>query len=202
MAEIEDTSLIDLALGLRDDPELREAVHSSHELRRRFRKVEKDLRRLDGELRHLEPQATDGPRRLCQGPWRILLAVDGSEPSERAVETAAVMAEMSGGEILVFHVREVAAPAGCPSLETRMEAEELVAGIVDRLRLEGVCAEGETHTARCGRAARDITEAANSIGADLIIMGSRGFSDLAALLIGSVAYQAIRRATCPVLVVR
>jgi len=202
MAEIEDTSLIDLALGLRDDPELREAVHSSHELRSRFKRVEKELRRLDGELRHLEPQATGGPRRLRQGPWRILLAVDGLEPSERAVETAAVMAEMSAGEILVFHVREVSAPAGCQSLETRKEAEVLVAGIVDSLRLEGVCAVGETHSVRSGRAARDITEAAQSVGADLIIMGSRGRSDLAALFIGSVAHQAIRRATCPVLVVR
>jgi nucleotide-binding universal stress UspA family protein len=200
--ENEDARLLDLALGLDDDPELLRAVRRSPELRRRLRSVESHLRSLDGELRRIEPQHADDRRRLRLAPWRILLAIDDSEPSARAVDAAAVMAEVSGGAILVFHVREADPAARNMGLETRDEAVEFVAGIVDRLRGDGLCAEGETHTARSSQTARDIAQAARSIGADLIVMGSRGCSDLVALLIGSVAHEAIHRAGCPVLVVR
>jgi nucleotide-binding universal stress UspA family protein len=202
MTDVEDTSLLDLALGLRDDPELVRAVRGSPELRKRYRAVERHLRRLDGELRQIEPQDADDRRRLRLGAWRILLAIDDSEPSTRATDAAAVMAEVSGGAILVLHVREVEPTSSSAGLETREEAEELVATIVDRLRGDGVWAEGETHTCRCGQTARDITQAARCIGADLIIMGSRGFSGPAALLMGSVSRQAIRHTVCPVLVIR
>jgi nucleotide-binding universal stress UspA family protein len=202
MEDVEDTRLLDLALGLCDDPELVRAVRSSPELRRRLRSVEKNLRHLDGELRQIEPHDADDRRHLQLVPWRILLAVDDTEPSQRAVEAAAVMAEASGGAILVFHVREADPASRNMGLETCEEAATLVATIVDRLRRDGVTAEGETHTARSGQAARDITRAARGLGADLIVMGSRGCSDLAAVLIGSVAHQTIRRAVCPVLVVR
>jgi nucleotide-binding universal stress UspA family protein len=202
MTDVEDTRLLDLALGLREDPELVRAVRSSPELRKRFRAVERHLQSLDGELRRIEPQNADDRRRLRPGSWRILLAVNDSEPSARAVDAAAVMAEVSGGAVLVFHVREIEPAARGIGLETRGEAEQLVATIVDGLRCDGVWAEGETHTTLPGQTARDIAHAARCIGADLIIMGSHGHSELASLLIGSVAHQAIRRTVCPVLVVR
>jgi nucleotide-binding universal stress UspA family protein len=202
MAEIEDTALLDLALGLRDDPQLEQALRRSPELRRRFHEVEKELRNLDGELHRIEPGDADDRRSLRPGPWCILLAVDDSEPSQRAVQAAAVVAEMGGGHILVFHVREHGPAVAGRCLETRAEAAHMVARIVERLRLAGVTADGETHTVLSGRTARDIASAARSVGADLIILGSRGSSDLASLLMGSVSHEAIRRARCPVLVVR
>jgi nucleotide-binding universal stress UspA family protein len=205
MADIEDATLLDLALGLREDPELVQAIHSSRQLRKRYRAVERELRSLDGELHQVKLRSAGDRPRLRLGPWRILLAVDDSEQSARAVDAAAALAGASGGEVLVFHLREVqpfCGGVGCTGLETRREAEELVCGIVDRLRGNGVWAEGETHTARSGEAAREIAHAARCIGADLIVMGSRGSSDLAALFTGSVCHQAIRRASCPVVVVR
>jgi nucleotide-binding universal stress UspA family protein len=202
MAKIEDTTLMDLALGLRDDPELAQAVRSSPKLRKRFHEVEKELRRLDGELHEIEPSDADDRRRLQPGPWRILLAIDDSELSERAVQAAAVMAKMCDGRILVFHARQLGPLAAGPALESRAEAGRLVAVTVERLRLAGIVAEGEARTVCSAHAAREIADAARSLGADLIILGSRGSSDLASLLIGSVSHQAIRLARCPVLVVR
>jgi nucleotide-binding universal stress UspA family protein len=205
MTDIEDATLLDLALGLREDPELVQTIRSSRELRKRYRAVKRELRSLDGELHQMKPRNADDRRRLRPGAWRILLAVDDSEQSARAVDAAAALAEASGGEVLVLHLREVepfCGGAGCTGLETRGKAEELVCGIVERLRCDGVWAEGETHTTRSGQAAREIAHAARCIGADLIVMGSRGPSDLAALVTGSVSHQAIRRASCPVVVVR
>jgi nucleotide-binding universal stress UspA family protein len=59
----------------------------------------------------------------------------------------------------------------------------------------------EQHAAR-GRAADTIAEVATRIGADLIITGSRGRSQLAAMLLGSVATEVATHAPCPVLVAR
>jgi nucleotide-binding universal stress UspA family protein len=202
MADVEDNNLLDLALGLRDDPQLERAVRRSPELRRRLRVLERDLRHLDGELRHLKPCDADDRRLLGVGRWRILLAIDNSEPSDRAVEAAASLAELSNGQILVLHAREIGAKARDPGLVSRAEAQRLVDGIADRLRRRGIRAQGETHAAMSGHAADDIADVARRIEADMIVMGSRGCSDLTSLLIGSVGHATIRRAGCPVLVCR
>ena len=89
-----------------------------------------------------------------------------------------------------------------PAFESQKEAKELVAAIVERLRGEGLSAEGAVCATRPDQVARDIADRARQMGADLIILGSRGLSGLTSLLTGSVAHQTIRRAGCPVLVVR
>jgi nucleotide-binding universal stress UspA family protein len=53
-----------------------------------------------------------------------------------------------------------------------------------------------------GSAARLILDAAKEHGAGLIEMGSRGHSDLAALLVGSVAHKVLHLSECPVLIAR
>ena len=202
MAEDEDISLLDLALGLRDDPELVRVVRRSPQLRKRYRAIASDLQRLDDELHQIAPQDGDDPRRLRPGSWRILLAVDNSEPSARAVNAAAAIAQVCAGEVMVFHLREVERMPKGPAFESQKEAKELVAAIVERLRGEGVSAEGTVRATRPDQVARDIADRARQMGADLIVLGSRGLSGLTSLLTGSVAHQAIRRAGCPVLVVR
>jgi nucleotide-binding universal stress UspA family protein len=53
-----------------------------------------------------------------------------------------------------------------------------------------------------GSAARLILAAAKEHGAGLIVMGCRGHSDLAALLLGSVAHKVLHLSECPVLIAR
>ncbi len=130
---------------------------------------------------------------------RILLAVDGSDHSKKAVEAAAEMARNADGQVHVIHVHEVGAIA---PIETPVEAAELVNGVVDELLRAGVKADGSASSARTGRAAPAILEAAKTLDVGIIVMGTRGLSDFSALLMGSMAHKVIHHAECPVLLVR
>ena len=133
----------------------------------------------------------------------ILLAVDGSEPSNRAVLAAAELAHRLDTEILVVHVREREPTRYVGvELESNEEASDLVDEAVRTLKDAGLSARGEVHGAIYGRAARVILELAAENGTGLIVMGSRGLSDLAGLVLGSVTHKVLHLAHCPVLVVR
>jgi nucleotide-binding universal stress UspA family protein len=132
----------------------------------------------------------------------ILLAVDGSEPSNRAVGAARDLAEKLGTEVIVVHVRERDTSAAAYEPGSFDEGAELVDDTVRTLKNGGVSARGEVATAVYGRAARVILEAANDARADMVVMGSRGLSDLAGLVMGSVTHKVLHLARCPVLVVR
>jgi len=134
---------------------------------------------------------------------KILLAVDGSEHSKRATGVAAEIAKISGGEVLVFHVREVEmSRAPEAAAETPREATDLVNGVVHELKQQGVNARADARSAPFGRAAHDIVEESKAWGADLVVMGSRGLSDFSALLVGSVAHKVLHLADCPVMIVK
>jgi nucleotide-binding universal stress UspA family protein len=134
---------------------------------------------------------------------RILLAVDGSAPSDRATKTVADLAEKFGSEVIVLHVKETEHTwAGGFELESPDEASELVDMTVRSLKDEGISARGELHHSIYGRAARVILELGSEEGVGLIVLGSRGLSDLAGLVLGSVTHKVLHLAHCPVLVVR
>jgi nucleotide-binding universal stress UspA family protein len=134
---------------------------------------------------------------------KILLPVDGSDHSRRAIAKAAELAKLSGGEIRVFHCQErEPSKAGVASIESSSDAAALVNQAVGELQEAGVKASGETRAGLYGEAARVILDEASRFDADLIVMGSRGRSDFEALLLGSVAHKVIHYGHCPVLVVR
>lgn len=114
----------------------------------------------------------------------ILLAVDGSEPSNRAVGTALDLATKLGSEVIVMHVRERETASTAYEPGTSEEAAELVDETVRKLKEAGVSARGEVHSAIFGRAARVILEGARECSAGIVVMGSRGLSDLAGLVMG------------------
>ena len=73
---------------------------------------------------------------------------------------------------------------------------------VEKLAEAGVKAHGEVRTTLFGYAARDIVDDAIEHDADVIVMGSRGRSDLAGFILGSTAHKVIHLTDRPVLIVR
>ncbi|HTX27901.1 MAG TPA: universal stress protein [Streptosporangiaceae bacterium] len=136
---------------------------------------------------------------------KILVAVDHSEHSDRAVAAARDLAVLSKGEVWVLHLREreTGAKTGVLAIdETTADAKAKVAAAVDLFTQAGVKAHGEVRNTIFGFAAREIVGDAEEIGADVIVMGSRGHGDLVGLLLGSTAHKVIHLSDRPVLIVR
>ena len=136
---------------------------------------------------------------------KILVAVDHSEASDRALDAARDLALLSQGEVWVLHLREreVAVKTGVSLTDESMdEASAAVAAAVDKLTAAGVKAHGDVGTTLFGYAARNIVDDAKEPDVDVIVMGSRGRGDLAGLILGSTAHKVIHLADRPVLIVR
>jgi nucleotide-binding universal stress UspA family protein len=134
---------------------------------------------------------------------RILLAVDGSDESKKAIKTAVSLAKATNGEILVVHVH--AKDMGFQvkdDIETRVEAEMLIEAACDIVKKADVPVVGDLRAARSDHVARELLDAAESFGADCIVVGSRGSGPFTQMLVGSVANQVVHLARCPVIVAR
>jgi nucleotide-binding universal stress UspA family protein len=134
---------------------------------------------------------------------RILLAVDDSDESKKALKTAVSLARATAGEIFVVHVH--AKDMGfhvTDDVETRLEAEMLIEAACDVVKKAGVPVLGDLRAARVDRVAKEILDAAENFRADCIVVGSRGGGPFAQMLVGSVANQVVHLAHCPVVVAR
>lgn len=138
----------------------------------------------------------------------IVVGVDFSEPSERAFETACGLAERLHARVHLVHAFHVPVQGPFPELilfppdslvSYREAATRSLETLLDKLRSAGV--EGHLHLAP-GAPASVIDETARAIGADLVVVGTRGRSGLPHALLGSVAERVLRGAPCPVLTVR
>jgi nucleotide-binding universal stress UspA family protein len=87
-------------------------------------------------------------------------------------------------------------------METPEDSSLILSEVLKTLQEAGVTARGEVQQSVAGHVPKHIIETAKSQGSDLIIMGSRGLSNLAGLLLGSVTHNVIQLAHKPVLVVR
>jgi nucleotide-binding universal stress UspA family protein len=133
----------------------------------------------------------------------ILVAIDGSSYSQMALPAAVEMANKFDGEILVLHVSEHdRGRAVVYTLETPAAATAMVADAVKKLQDEGIAAKGKLVDVAAGHVAKAIVEAAEANGIDLIVMGSRGLSDVEGMMLGSVTHKVMQTAVIPVLVVR
>jgi nucleotide-binding universal stress UspA family protein len=135
---------------------------------------------------------------------RVLVAVDHSEVAQRALTAARDLALLSKGEVWVLHLREreVIAQMGDVPSESATDATSPVSAAVEELTKAGVTAHGEVRDTTYGHAAREIMEDAKEHDVGVIVMGTRGRSDLGGLVLGSTAHKVIHLADRPVLVVR
>jgi nucleotide-binding universal stress UspA family protein len=144
-------------------------------------------------------------------PAKILVATDGSEEATLAAQSAADLAARTGSELHVAHVGKVLThgdfvgvdvgplPAGAQELLDK-EAKELLEAQLERMG-EAWGSVTEAHL-MSGRADEEIIFLAEQVGADLVVVGSRGLGGVRRTLLGSVANSVVRHAHCPVLVVR
>jgi nucleotide-binding universal stress UspA family protein len=135
---------------------------------------------------------------------RLLVAVDQSDAAGRVIEAAEAMALLSQGEVWVLHLqeKEFVGRGGFYLTESEAEAHSVVERAAQKLDDAGVKAHYEVRTTIYGQAAREIVRAARAHDADIIVMGSRGRSDLTGLVLGSTAHKVIHLSDLPVLVVR
>ncbi|MEG6503458.1 MULTISPECIES: universal stress protein [unclassified Desulfovibrio] len=136
----------------------------------------------------------------------ILIPVDGSEDAKAACRVAAQLtAAIPGRETL--HLLHCVAPI--PSLiggdqreklkqEHEQDAEALFESI--RSELNGADCNIKTYV-RYGEIAECIVDAATELGCTIIIMGTRGVSEIKSIVLGSVSHNVLRHAPIPVLLV-
>ncbi len=133
----------------------------------------------------------------------ILVAIDGSSYSQLALPAAMEVASKFDSEVFVLHVSEHdRGRAAAFTLETPAEATILVADAVKTAREAGITASGQVVDKATGHVAKAIVETAEANGTDLIVIVSRGLSDMAGMMIGSVTHKVMQTANVPVLVVR
>jgi nucleotide-binding universal stress UspA family protein len=135
---------------------------------------------------------------------RILVAVDHSAASDHALAAARDLATLSKGEVWVLHLaeREVIAQMGDVPIESNAAAEAPVDAAVKMLTDAGVTAHAEVRETTFGHAAKEIIADAKLHDVGVIVMGSRGRSDITGLVLGSTAHKVIHLTDRPVLVVR
>lgn len=134
---------------------------------------------------------------------RIIVGIDGSEPSRRALRWALDEARRRQGSVEVVHAWHfpVVDPYPYYGPELQPEVFEQAAGELVQAELAAVDTAG-VEVARHvtpAPAATALLEAAK--GADLIVVGSRGRGGFTGLLLGSVSTQVVHHAPCPVVVV-
>lgn len=137
---------------------------------------------------------------------KLLVAVDQSKESDRAVGAARDLALLSHGIVRLLHVRETQVIAGKGGgvfeLEEAEDVEHLLSKEIAVFGEAGVPVTTELRHAVIGHTAAEIVAAAEQYGADVIVMGCRGRSELSSLVLGGNAYKVLHLANRPVLLVR
>ncbi len=141
---------------------------------------------------------------------RILVPVDFSASSKKALEFALYLAERTGASVEVLHVWEPPSFAGPETLgmmqfapvpqawdQTRGEVGREMEVFLGAARPRILATRIEA-----GEPSDAILRVVQEDGFDLVVMGTHGRTGLPRLLIGSVAEAVLRRATCPVMTIR
>lgn len=138
---------------------------------------------------------------------KILVPVDGSTPSDGAVDLALRLAAVTQASVTFVNVVElsriaaISGPAAIdPSLAIDAACEAgkaILADATQKAQAAGVACNSELLEDEC---VRSVTQAAHQIKADLIVAGSHGRTGLSRAFLGSVAEGILRQSNIPVLI--
>lgn len=149
--------------------------------------------------------ALAGPHAGQAGPGpRILVAVDGSPESRRAVQYVIDGFGPAAGDVKLLSVSPieraegVSSEAGAKRQVLEREVEEHLGEATTAMQNAGLTAQ---YVVRFGDPAGEILSMASEMKSDLIVMGKRGRGGAAKLLLGSVSSKVVKEAPCAVTVV-
>jgi nucleotide-binding universal stress UspA family protein len=134
----------------------------------------------------------------------IVWATDGSESADRALAYAKQLASQSGAKLYAFHGEEHLVGSRSAGVPVRADEPDLKSKIrmqVETARKEGLNASFETVYCAAGGTPHHLADFAQTVEADVIVVGTRGRSPLAGALLGSVTQELLHVAPCPVLAV-
>jgi nucleotide-binding universal stress UspA family protein len=139
---------------------------------------------------------------------KILVPIDFSSHSAKALELAMELAKIFGGRILLLHAYHLPPLVGMPDeivippdfwTGVRDAAARKLDKSAQKVKAGGIPVESQLVEFAPADA---IVETAKKTKADLIVMGTRGLTGLKHALLGSVAERTLRLAPCPVLTVK
>jgi nucleotide-binding universal stress UspA family protein len=133
---------------------------------------------------------------------RIILPIDFSENSIKALEFALALADKKHGKITLVHVIEMvydfASQASIALDSMHKDAHSMMKKLIEKYEASGVQMD---YLIEEGTASITVARIAEELEATLIVMGTQGVSGIKKALIGSTTVSVLKEATCPILVV-
>jgi nucleotide-binding universal stress UspA family protein len=138
----------------------------------------------------------------------LLVPTDFSSHSGRALDHAIALARALDARVHLLHAVHLPAAAALGEVELltddiRPRMRDAAARKLEKARqkVAGAGVEAQTHLEE-GSPAEVIVRLAETLSADLIVMGMHGWSGIPHIVLGSTAERVIRTAPCPVMTVR
>lgn len=146
---------------------------------------------------------------------KILVAVDGSENSDNALDFALGLAEKFSSAILILNVSESPVMGVVPQESTSYPVGNMAVFAKDFLKIhEQILSKAVSHAKEAkpdlaissmlkeGEPALEIVNVAKEGGFDVIVVGHKGMGRVAERFLGAVSEKVAHLATCPVIIVR
>jgi len=136
---------------------------------------------------------------------KIIIATDGTEYAKKAVNAAVTLSKLTGAKLYGVYVSDVSniTPTSIEwevvAENIKREADAALSYVCETAKAEQICFESVNLS---GSAAQEIVQYANTIEADLIVVGAAGKKTIERILLGSVSEKVIRNAKQQVLVVK
>lgn len=143
---------------------------------------------------------------------KILVALDGSDHATKALQTAIELSQRCDATLVLFHAIAPHALRGDYEAMVAKAARELFSQVGREIAEDLLVRADETAKAAGlskveqlaveGDPARALVDSAQQVGADLIVMGTRGLTGLHGIALGSVAHKVTNAAQCPVMIIK